>query len=68
MWVAGRAKADKDGLRIYIMVDDMAETLEAIVKAGGEILTPVGEHLPEVTARFLDPYGNVLSLYQEPGR
>jgi predicted enzyme related to lactoylglutathione lyase len=66
-WVLGRAPASEDGLRIYIMVDSVAAALETIVANGGQVHTPIGEHLPEITARFRDPYGNVLSLYQEPG-
>ena len=26
----------------------------------------VGADAPEITARFTDPYGNLLGLYQEP--
>jgi hypothetical protein len=33
---------------------------------GGEIVQPVGVDAPELTARFLDPGGNVVGLYQEP--
>ena len=33
---------------------------------GGEIVQPVGADAPEVTARFRDPAGNVLGLYQAP--
>ena len=29
---------------------------------------PVGVDAPEITARFRDPAGNVVGLYQEPGR
>ena len=32
---------------------------------GGRVVEPVGRHLPEVTARIADPYGNVLGIYQE---
>jgi len=46
------------------MVDDMEKTLAAVVANGGEIVQPVGAHLPEITARFRDPSGNVLGLYQ----
>jgi predicted enzyme related to lactoylglutathione lyase len=63
----GRAPASADGLRVYIMVDSIVATLDAIVAHGGEVHTPIGEHLPELTARFRDPYGNVFGLYQEPG-
>jgi hypothetical protein len=29
---------------------------------------PIGGDAPEITARFRDPAGNVLGLYQEPER
>jgi len=29
---------------------------------------PVGVDAPEITARFRDPGGNVLGLYQQPDR
>ena len=51
---------------IYIMVDSVAATLEAIVANGGEIVQPIGADAPEITARFRDPGGNVIGLYQEP--
>src|SRR6266702_5021397 len=66
MWVLGRPPANANGIRISIMVDSVAATLDAIVSAGGEIHTPIGADAPEITARFRDPYGNILSLYQEP--
>ena len=66
MWVLGRPPAGADGIRISIMVDDVQATLDAVVVHGGQVYTPVGEHPSEITARFQDPYGNILSLYQEP--
>jgi hypothetical protein len=67
-WVRGRPPADRPGLLIYIMVDSVAATLEAIVAHGGEIVQPVGADAPEITARFRDPGGNVVGLYQEPAK
>ena len=32
------------------------------------IVQPIGGDTPEITARFRDPAGNVLGLYQEPIR
>jgi predicted enzyme related to lactoylglutathione lyase len=55
------------GLLIYIMVDSVAATIDAIIAHGGELVQPIGADAPEVTARFRDPAGNVLGLYQEPG-
>ena len=48
------------------MVDDVATTLDAIVASGGEIVQPIGADAPEITARFRDPGGNVVGIYQEP--
>ncbi len=65
-WVTGRPPSAQPGLLVYIMVDDVAATIEAILAHGGEIVQPVGADAPEITARFRDPAGNVLGLYQEP--
>jgi predicted enzyme related to lactoylglutathione lyase len=53
-------------LLIYIMVDSVAATLDAVLAHGGEIAQPIGLDAPEITARFRDPAGNVMGLYQEP--
>jgi predicted enzyme related to lactoylglutathione lyase len=67
-WIAGRSPSSTPGLLIYIMVDSVAETVEAIVANGGEIVQPIGADAPEITARFRDPGGNVIGLYQQPTR
>jgi uncharacterized protein len=64
-WVTGRPPAAQPGLMMYIMVDSAAKTLDAIVAHGGEITQPIGADAPEITARFRDPAGNVLGLYQQ---
>jgi predicted enzyme related to lactoylglutathione lyase len=64
-WVLGRPPSDQPGLLIYIIVDDVAATLDLVVAHGGEIVQPIGADAPEITARFRDPAGNVLGLYQE---
>jgi uncharacterized protein len=65
-WVTGRPPSSQPGLLIYIMVDSVAATLEAVVAHGGEIVQPVCADAREIIARFRDPAGNVLGLYQEP--
>jgi predicted enzyme related to lactoylglutathione lyase len=65
-WVTGRPPAGEPGLLVYIWVDSVEATLDAIVREGGEIVQPIGADAPEITARFRDPAGNVLGLYQEP--
>ena len=65
-WVLGRPPSAKPGLLFYIMVDSVAATVDAVVVNGGEIVQPVGVDAPEITARFRDPGGNVIGLYQQP--
>src|SRR5213596_714244 len=65
-WVTGRPASSDPGLLVYIMVDDAAATVDAVVAHGGEIVQPIGVDAPEVTARFRDPGGNIVGLYQEP--
>ena len=65
-WVTGRPPASEPGLMLYIMVDSVAATIDAIVAHGGELTQPIGADAPEVTARFRDPGGNIIGLYQEP--
>jgi len=65
-WVLGRKAATEPGLLIYIMVDSVAATMEVIVANGGRIVQPIGLDAPEITARFSDPAGNIMGLYQEP--
>ena len=67
-WVVGRPPASQPGLLMYIMVDSVAATLNTIVEHGGEIVQRIGVDAPEITARFRDPGGNVIGLYQEPSR
>jgi uncharacterized protein len=66
-WVTGRPPASDPGLLLYVMVDDAEATVEAIVAHGGELVQPIGGDAPEITARFRDPGGNVIGIYQEPG-
>ena len=65
-WVVDRPPASEPGLLIYIMVDSVAATVDAILTNGGEIVQPIGGDAPEITARFRDPGGNVIGIYQEP--
>jgi predicted enzyme related to lactoylglutathione lyase len=64
--VLGRPPAVTPGLLVYIMVDNIEATMETISRHGGEIVQPVGADAPEITARFRDPGGNIVGLYQEP--
>jgi uncharacterized protein len=67
-WVLGRPPAAKPGLLFYVMVDNVAATIDLIVANGGKIVQPIGADAPEITARFTDPAGNVIGLYEHrPG-
>jgi predicted enzyme related to lactoylglutathione lyase len=67
-WVTGRPPATTPALLIYIMVDSVAATIDTIIAQGGELVQPIGADAPEITARFRDPAGNVIGLYQQPDR
>ncbi len=64
-WVLGRPPATSPGLLIYVMVDSVAATIDAVLAHGGELVRPIGGDAPEITARFRDPAGNVMGLYQQ---
>ena len=64
-WIVGRPPESNPGLMLYIMVDSVARTLEAVVANAGEIVQRSAPNAPEITARFRDPAGNVIGLYQQ---
>jgi len=66
-WITGRPASSRPGLLFYVMVDDIGAALAAVTAHGGEIVQPLGGDAPELTARFRDPAGNVVGLYQERG-
>jgi len=65
-WVVGRAPSGIPGLLTYIWCDNVGETIDLVLAQGGELVQPIGADAPEITARFRDPGGNVLGLYQSP--
>jgi predicted enzyme related to lactoylglutathione lyase len=65
-WMLDREPTTQVGLLIYIMVDNIQASIEAVIANGGKIIQPVGMDAPEITARFTDPAGNIIGLYQEP--
>jgi predicted enzyme related to lactoylglutathione lyase len=73
-WVVGRPVSTVPGALMFIMVDSVAATLDAIIAQGGEIVhaeggeivQSIGVATPEI-ARFHDPAGNVFGLFQIPG-
>jgi uncharacterized protein len=64
-WVTGVPPESEPRTIVYVMVAEAEATLRAVTAAGGRVVEPVGRHLPEITARIADPYGNVLGIYQE---
>src|SRR5689334_9462496 len=66
-WLTGRPPMSQPGLLFYIMVDSVQATIEKVVAQGCEIVQAIGGDPGEVTARFRDPGGNIVGLYQEPG-
>jgi predicted enzyme related to lactoylglutathione lyase len=66
-FMLGRPAGAAPGLMVYIWVENAAATVKTIVANGGEIVQGIGGDPGEITARFRDPGGNVLGIYQEPG-
>jgi hypothetical protein len=66
MWTLGRKPSPEPGLLVYVMVDDAAAAVDAVTASGGKIVQAIGMDAPEITARFSDPFGNVLGIYQQP--
>jgi predicted enzyme related to lactoylglutathione lyase len=49
---------------VYILVDDIDETLEKAVKLGGKVTVPKLEEDGTAMATFADPDGNLFGLYE----
>ena len=67
-FVTGRPASTMPGVLFYIMVDDAAATCQLIESSGGIIVQAIGVDAPEITARFRDPGGNVIGIYQQPAQ
>jgi predicted enzyme related to lactoylglutathione lyase len=67
-WVKESDRTPDERTRVYIMVDDIAESLKQIQAAGGKVLTPHKDIGPGMGAfaAFADPVGNEFGLYEEP--
>ena len=66
-YVTGRPP-QSPGFVLYIMVNDAPATVETLKAHGAEIVQPIGGDPGETTARFRDPGGNIVAIYQEPNR
>ncbi len=64
-WLVDRPPSQVPGILVWVMVDDVAATVDAIVAAGGEVVDPISGEAPEFTATFRDPAGNVLGVAQQ---
>jgi predicted enzyme related to lactoylglutathione lyase len=69
-WVKAGDRTPDERTRVYIMVDNIAESLKQIQAAGGNVLTQRTEIGPNMGAfaAFADPVGNEFGLYEEPQR
>ena len=54
------------GLMVYIMVDSVADAMKQVEAHGGEIVQPIVADGPNITAKFCDPGGNVVGIFEEP--
>jgi uncharacterized protein len=69
-WVKESDRTPDEQTRIYIMVDDISDTLKKIEAAGGMVLTPRTDIAPDsgAFAVFADPAGTEFGIYEEPKR
>jgi predicted enzyme related to lactoylglutathione lyase len=69
-WVKGEDRTPDERTRVYVMVDNITESLTRIEESGGKIVTPrtdIGQSMGAF-AVFSDPVGNEFGLYEEPNR
>ena len=45
-WVVGRPASPQPGLLVYIMVDSVAATIDAVIAHGGTLIQPIGATRP----------------------
>ena len=64
-FVTGRPPSREAGLLFYVMVADLEATARAVTANGGVIVQPADPAAHDIVARFRDPAGNLIGLYQE---
>jgi predicted enzyme related to lactoylglutathione lyase len=64
-FVADQPVAGEAGLRPYVFVESLDETLERVVANGGEIVTPPYPEGDLRVATFRDPAGNVVGVWEQ---
>ncbi len=69
-WVKESDRTPDERTRVYIMVDDISDTLKKVEAAGGRVLTSRTDIAPGsgAFAAFADPAGTEFGLYEEPKR
>jgi predicted enzyme related to lactoylglutathione lyase len=64
-FVADQPVAGEAGLRPYVYVEGLDETLEKVVAEGGEVVTQPYPEGDLRVATFRDPAGNVVGLWEK---
>ena len=64
-WRTDRKPSTEITMLVHIMVFDIEDAIKKVIKHGGKIVQEVGMELPEITARFSDPAGNIFGLFQQ---
>jgi len=52
------------GVLVYVLVDDIDETLDKVVKLGGKVVVPKSREGENAMATIADPDGNLFGLYE----
>ena len=63
-WVSDRPPAPEAGVLLWINVDRIDATLEAVRASGGEVVAPPSPDGPRWLATIRDPGGNVIGIAQ----
>jgi uncharacterized protein len=63
-FVAEQPVAGEAGVRPYVFVERVDETLDEVVANGGEVVTPPYPEGDLTVATFRDPAGNVVGVWQ----
>jgi predicted enzyme related to lactoylglutathione lyase len=64
-WVSDQEPVGDDGIRPYIYVDSVQETLEKATAKGGEVSTPPYPEGNLTVATLRDPAGNTIGVWQQ---
>lgn len=67
MWTLEGVPMIEAGIVVSIMVDDTVAACSRVVEFGGAVVSPADPAADEKIARFRDPAGNLMSIYQHGG-